>query len=253
MDAQENQIFNGIIIAGLIIGIIISYFIISVVRYQKKIVAIQRENIRAEVTALEKDRARIAEDIHDDLSPMLVAVKMRINSMEISEAEEKEIEKTNVVIDDIAKRLRAISFDLMPGSLQHQGLFKALMEFGAHINRGGIVNLSLDLPNEEPVLGEQKVIHIYRIIQEIVHNTIKHAMATELKVKVIQDKQSIIVNTKDNGKGFDFDKMVSENRGLGLRSMLNRINLLQGEYDIESSEGKGTTFTIEIPNNESAI
>ena len=251
MDAEESQIFNAIIIAGLVLGMIIIFFVISVVKQQKKVVEMQRKNISAEVKALENDRARIARDIHDDIAPMLVAVKMRISSFDMEEPEEAEqVEQTNEVIDDISKRLRAISFDLMPSSLKYKGLQRALLEFAAHINRGKQINLQMEVPDEALEFDDQRVIHIYRIVQEIVQNAIKHSGASEVYIKLEKRKKNLVLQTKDNGSGFDFEKAMKGSSGLGLRSMLNRIDLLRGSYNVESGEGKGTAYTIEIPTDD---
>lgn len=248
MDAQESQIYNAILIAIIVIGSIISYFVISIIRQQKKVVAIQRQNISAEVTALEQDRARIANDLHDELAPMLVAIKMRINSFELVEMDDQQqLHITNEAIDDMARKMRAISFDLMPNTLQVKGIKKALIEFSNHINKSHHLKLILVLPEESLRIDDQKAIHIYRIIQEIVHNTIKHAGANELVITLKKNKSSLWIQSKDNGKGFDFDRVIKENTGLGLRSLLNRVNLLRGSFIKEGEFGSGTVYSLEIP------
>src|SRR5688500_16519366 len=130
MDAQETRIYTAIVITAIVIGIIITYFIISMLRHQRRNIELHKRSLQVEIEALEKDRARIASDLHDELGPLLSAVKMKINSFELHDADDlKEAEKTNEHIDTILKRMREISFDLMPATLLRKGLVTAVCEF----------------------------------------------------------------------------------------------------------------------------
>jgi signal transduction histidine kinase len=248
MDAQESQLFIAIIIAVIAIGGIIAYFIFSVFQHQKKMLMLERQNANAEITALEKDRSRIANDLHDDLAPMLSAVKMKINSFELNELEDQtQLDKTNDTIDEIAKRMRAISFDLMPGSLKVKGLNTAIHEFANFISKKDSLFINVDFPQEELVHDEQKAIHMYRIVQELIQNTLKHAKATQLLIELKREKHNLVLTSRDNGVGFNYDAELQENMGFGLRSLLNRTTLLNGNLDIQSKLGSGTIYIIEIP------
>lgn len=248
MDAQESQIYTALLIAIVIIGNIIAYFIFSVINQHKKVLTLQRKNLTAEITALENDRSRIAADLHDDLAPMLSAVKMRINSFEITDPQDQvQLEKTNQAIDEIARRMREISFDLMPNTLQRKGLLVALQEYVGYINRKDSLQVRLSLPEEPLYLEEQKSINVYRIVQEIVHNTLKHAQATELILEVKKEREGLVLFFKDNGRGFNYREELKDTTGFGLRSLLNRTHLLQGDLEVQSKEGKGTAYIIQIP------
>lgn len=248
MDAEESQIYSAFIIAILVIGSIVGYFIFSSIKQQKKVLALQIRNARAEITALEKDRARIAADLHDELSPMLVAVKMKINSFELSDPlDQEQLDNTNRNIDDMAARMRAISFDLMPTALQTKGLGVAIKEFINYISYKEGLKIHFLQPSDSFPLSEAYSINLYRIIQEIIHNTIKHAQATELTIELKKNSDSLILQTLDNGAGFDYDKALSNNQGLGLRSLANRVNLLGAELSTNTKPGKGTSYIIEIP------
>ena len=250
MDAQENQIFVAIILAIIVVGSIISYFILSIIRHQKKLLHIERQNANAQVKALEQDRARIANDIHDDLSPMLVSVKMLISSFDLSHpADLGQFEKANNTLDDISKRMRAISFDLMPTVLKNKGLTAAVQEYINSVPAESGVHIKLKISNEEPTLTEEQTIHIYRIIKEIIHNTIKHANATELMLLIQEKDEHLQIVTRDNGVGFDYNSHIEANKGFGLRSLANRTTILNASIDVETRPGKGTAFFIKIPLN----
>lgn len=248
MDAQEIQFFTAILIACLVVGSIFLFYFYSLMRQQRKISEIQRQNATAEITALEKDRARIAADLHDDLAPMLAAVKLRINSFDLEDPDDREqLKKTNGTIDDIASRMRAISFDLMPSTLQVKGLTIALHEFLNYIERNETLKIRLTTPDHPLSLNEQKTINIYRMVQEIIHNTIKHAGASELVILLQTEKNRLTLSAQDNGIGFNYNTTMKDNTGLGLRSLLNRANMLHAEFTINSQPGLGTQYLFKIP------
>lgn len=247
MDAQENRIFTAILITAIVLGTVIIYFIISILRQQRKNLALHKQNILAEVIQIEKERARIAHDLHDELGPLLSAVKMKINSFELSDKEDKiQVEKTNTHIDEVIKRIREISFNLMPNSLLRKGLAPAVKELVGYLNNS--TKIKFYFKSElSPELSEEIAVNLYRIIQEVVHNTIKHAKATEFQIELTTDKNQVVLNMKDNGIGFDYTNESRENVGFGLRSLLRRSEILNGKMYIESGINKGTTYIFEIP------
>ena len=247
MDAPETRIYTAVLITALVLGVIIFYFIVSIIRQQRKIVELHKQNILAEITQIEKERARIAHDLHDELGPLLSGIKMKMNSFELHLKEDQlEMEKTNNHLDDVLKRIREISFDLMPGLLLRKGLEAAVKEFLDNLNNATGINFTFTCENEVN-LTEQNSINIYRIIQEIVHNTIKHAGATELQIDLRTIKNNLVMKSTDNGAGFDYDKESAENIGIGLKSLLRRTAITGGQMFVESKKGKGTTYTFKIP------
>ena len=247
MDAQESSLYTAITIAVLVIGFIIVYFFVSIVRQQRKNMQLHKKNILAEITQIEKERSRIAADLHDELGPLLSAVKMKINSFELLDKEDKiQIVKTNDHINDILKRIREISFDLMPNSLLRKGIVSAVKEFTNYLSTNSGIKFYFKA-EKDLKLTEQNAVNIYRIIQEVVHNTIKHAQATEVHIDLKTEKDIVLIRISDNGIGFDHAKELNENIGIGLRSMLRRTEIMSGQMFLDSAIGKGTTYTFEIP------
>lgn len=247
MDAQETSIYHAIIITSVVIGIIIVFFVISITRHQRKNLELHKLSILAEITTLERERSRIATDLHDELGPVLSAVKMKINSFELSNEEDRiEMEKTNGHIDEILKRIRDISFDLMPNSLLRKGLLIALKEFVDYLNNDSKIKFTIECITEFKV-NEEKAVNIYRIVKEIVHNTIKHSSATKLHIKLTVKGKNLNMNIVDNGIGFDYNKESTDNVGFGLRGLLSRSELIGGEMYLDSKPGKGTNYIFIIP------
>ena len=247
MDAHETKIYTAIIITSLVLGFIIAYFIISLIRHQRKTLELTKRNILAEITGLEKERGRIAADLHDEVGPMLSAIKMKINSFElIHEDDQEQVVKTSHHIDDLIKRMREISFDLMPNTLLRKGLVEALSEYVENINSSSTVKIeyifdcNLKLPEEVSV-------NIYRMLQEVVQNCLKHSKASNLLLEIRNIKQKLLINICDDGIGFDYDKELKDNIGFGLRNLQSRSQILGGRMYSDSSIGNGTSYKFEIP------
>ena len=234
MDTNETKVYIALLIAAVILGIFLIFFIVTIIRHQQKNQALQKEKINAEIRTLEKERTRIASDLHDDLGPVLSAVKLLINNVDLDSEEDKlSLAKATQYIDSILAQLRTISNNLMPQALIHKGLVVALEEF--------ISELSI-----EPTEG----IHLYRIIQEVIRNAEKHANASEMNISMHANDGKLVLVIKDNGKGFDTKDPETLHRGLGLKNILSRVDTLKGNMYLESGPRKGTEYTIEIPRTQ---
>lgn len=246
MDAQQTKIYTAIIIAGLIIGVILLYFIFTLIRQQRRNSQLFREKIKAEINTLEKERSRVAADLHDELGPLLFSVKFKLSNLETSNEDSESVEQASAYIDDIIQRLREISNDLMPSTLLRKGLVYALEEYINSLS--GKVPLQINLTHANiPELDKDKSVNLYRLLMEIIHNTLKHSKANQLNISINYNDDILSIDSTDNGIGFEYDPMNQKFAGLGLRSMLNRVEILDGEMFIESALLKGTTFTIKIP------
>jgi signal transduction histidine kinase len=248
MDAQENRILTAILITAFVIGSIIIYFFISIIRQQRKNRQLHQQNIMAEIAQIEKERARIAHDLHDELGPLLSAVKMKINSFDLVNSDDKiQVDKTNGHLDDALKRIREISFNLLPNSLIRKGVISAVKEYVDYLNAdNNRIKFSFNGADELKI-SEQNSVNLYRIIQEVVHNTIKHAGATELKIELVNSEKMLELKMQDNGIGFDYVKESDTNIGFGLKSLFRRTEIMNGKMYIESQSGRGTAYSFEIP------
>jgi signal transduction histidine kinase len=244
---MNDPIFNITLLFSVLIGVIIIYFFVSIVSYHRRYVKLQKERINAEITIQENERRRIANDLHDSFGPMLAAVKINIsNIVTHSEEDEAVIQKSGGYIDEIITNLRRISHNLLPNTLQRRGVVEALQEF--------IHNLQCKypLPIQFNVMKNVKIppdkgIHIFRILQEIIHNTVKHSRANKLQIDILEKKGFLLIITRDDGIGFNTDMIRTESNGLGLKSIESRVELLNGKLMLESAPKKGTVYFLEIP------
>ena len=247
MATQQASFYAGVLIASLVIGIIIIFFTTSVIWQQKRVLKLQKENMLIEISAMEKERARIAADLHDDLGPILSVVKFQIDNVEtLSEEDQSGLCKASSYIDDMVIRLREISNDLMPNSLIRKGIISAIEEFRKRVENSNSIKIAF-AHNELPTLSEQQNIHVYRMIQELVHNSLKHANATSIHIDLKGAGQLLTLLYKDNGAGFNYEKIRNESTGIGLRSLKNRVELIGGSLIVESVLMKGSAFLFTIP------
>jgi signal transduction histidine kinase len=244
---MESKVLNITLFVSVMIAIIIVYFFVSIIRYHRKYMRLQREKIFAEIIIRENERKRIANDLHDSLGPLLSAVKLNISSVEIEDAGDRAVlEKTGGYLDEIIGSMRRISHDLLPSTLERRGLLEAIREFINQVRNKQSVNIQLYVVKEVSI-PKEKEIHIFRMVQEIVHNTLKHANAHNLQIGFSEEGGNLLCLTKDDGKGFDKEKVLSGSQGLGLRSLESRCEILNGIMTLDSMPGGGTNYFIKIP------
>lgn len=248
MDSNETKIYTVILIAGGVLGIILIYFIINIIRQQRRNLSLHNEKIQAEITTLEDERKRIASDLHDDLGPLLSAVKLQINSVEVPDDEDRElIEKSSLYIDAILTRIREISNNLMPQVLSRKGLVIALKEFIDNLTFGHPFDIQF-VCNDDISLESNKEIHVYRIILEIIHNAIKHSQASKLSIFINKENNNrLVIQVTDNGSGFEYSTISKSSIGHGLKNILSRVEILKGELFVDTQPQQGTKYTIEMP------
>lgn len=246
MDNNEGNIYSAILIIAVLIGIVIVYFIVTIFRYHRRYIKLQKERIHAEIIIQENERKRIATDMHDSIGPLLSSIKLQINSVDLhSEEDIQVINNAGKYLDEIIGSMREISYNLLPNTLQRKGLIEALKEFIANINNKHSTHISLFLKNDVTIPPE-KEIHVFRIIQEIIHNTIKHSQAKTLQLGFGSENGELLILTQDDGKGFDIEKAQKHQDGFGLKSIESRIDLLNGYQNLQSG-ATGTSYFIKIP------
>jgi signal transduction histidine kinase len=247
MDTQEKDFFKAIIIVTGILAIIISYFLITIIRHQRRNLHLHKAKIMAEITTLENERKRIASDLHDELGPLLSAVKLQITNLETEHPHDLTlIDKSSGHIDDIIRRLREISNNLMPNTLLRKGLRVAIEDSISRIKDVHPLQITLSFP-DEIVLSQDKEINLYRIIQEIIHNTIKHAQAKNLRLIFTLEKGRIVLRTDDDGIGFNYELRSKSSSGFGLLNLQSRTEVMGGEFSYSSEKDRGTRYLFEIP------
>lgn len=210
----------------------------------------QNEVKRALYFGEEKERKRVAQDLHDGMGSLLSTLKLNAESIDLSNknlGEKESIAYQNVLemIDKACSELRNISHNMMPSSMEHFGLEITIESLIEKINLYGGTNFIFQIFNNEEKIDSQIEINIYRIILELVNNIIKHSKAKEASIQIILENKLLILMAEDNGIGFNYtNQKVS---GIGLLNIRSRIEAMNGKLNIDSKESKGTTIIIEIP------
>jgi signal transduction histidine kinase len=247
MDSFETTIYSAILISGAIIGIIILYFAITIIRNHRRHFRMLSQNFLAEMELLEKERNRIARDLHDELGPLLSVTQIHIHAAEgVGEKDNLHLKKAGENISELTQRFGGIAKNLTPKILAAKGLREALQEFLEQYNNTGFTKLEFSY-QVSSVLTAEASLHIYRIIQELVHNAMKHSGAATVNIQVKERRGKLYLYYRDDGIGFDVKDPLKEVNGLGLSSMKNRVVMLNGKMSCESEVKKGTEYFFEIP------
>lgn len=206
-------------------------------------------SIEAALDGQEQERKRIAEDLHDRLGSTLSAVRMYFESASSSSGENKQerYDKAYKLLDRAIDDTRGIAHNLVAGTLSKFGLFAALEDLKQTIQGAGNVKVEYAFDAREERFRTELEINLYRIVQEVFSNALKHANPRKLSVSITQSESELLVELSDDGKGFDTK---ADFKGIGLQNIQARIHKLNGEFDLKSEEGLGTIYQIRLNLNE---
>ena len=211
----------------------------------------QRELLtQAIIEAEEAERKRIASDLHDGVGQLFSAVKMNLggllNRVELKKEEDQFLaEKTMALVDESCKEVRVISHKMMPNFLLKSGIASDIKSFIEKIDENTL-KISFESYGFKEQLEFNEEIILYRVIQELINNVIKHAKANELEIVLHKTNQNIVVKIIDNGIGFDYEKAINKG-GLGLKNILVRMEYLKGKVNFTPNTPSGTRVEIDIP------
>jgi two-component system NarL family sensor kinase len=262
IEAKEKQAFvkNIIIISIIVLSILLG--ITGFLFYRKKQIeqqakldseiAHQKEiRTKAILEAEEKERRRIAQDLHDGVGQLLSAAKLNLSNLDskiATQTEEQKLAMQNALslVDDSVKEVRAVSHNMMPNTLIKLGLASAVREFITKLGNAPTLKVDLEIVGLDTRLDNQIETVLYRVIQEIVNNIIKHAKASQISMQLIRHDTELNIMIEDNGVGFDTNQL-DNFEGIGLKGIQTRIEFLNGSVHFDSSIGRGTTVIIDIP------
>lgn len=206
------------------------------------------------VKGQESERKRIARDIHDGVGQMLTALKLNIESISPEQLPDKEkirLEEARKLIGKTIAETRTITFNLMPTVLSDFGIVSALKQLAEQASKNSGAQVIFICPNSFSRLDKSIEIGVYRISQEAINNAVKYSQAKEISVELLLNDNYIYLTVIDNGKGFNIKKpdLDSDHRKIsnGIYNMQERTNLLDGEFKISSTPGKGTKIWAKIP------
>jgi two-component system NarL family sensor kinase len=205
--------------------------------------------LEALIDGEENERRRIAQELHDGLNGDLSAIKYRLSTLEesgLSPIDSENLSKVINMIDESCAQVRSISHNLMPASIVDYGLLETIREFCSKMNASQAIKIDFQSFGNPIELSQKSETAIYRIIQELVTNILKHSKATEAMIQFNYREDELFITVEDNGIGFDKNAIST---GIGHKNIKTRINFLNAQLDVQSSSA-GTSFTISIDLNK---
>jgi|CXWL01.1.fsa_nt_gi signal transduction histidine kinase len=262
---KQKSTLNYILIGSLVALVIVSFLGYRNSRHRHLLAKQQDELQQQRIRELEKDkqlvavdsllkgqeeeRSRLAKDLHDGLGGLLSGVKFSLSNMKdnliITPDNMTVFERSLDMIDTSIKELRRVAHNMMPEMLTKFGLDEALKEYCNTINATKLLAVKYQSHGMETRMDKSVEIIVYRIIQELLNNTLKHAAATEAFVQLIREDNRLNLVVEDNGKGFDAN-LPENNKGAGWSNIRSRVEYLKGQLDVHSETGKGTLVNIEF-------
>ena len=205
----------------------------------------------------ETERRRIAQDLHDDIGTMLSLTKLSLNQLSKlvgnsgDEKEESIMKKSQSLVEETILHVRRITRDLVPTTLERFGLMEAIEEFIHKLEEDNNLVIAFQSNTEEfPRQGQKLELTLYRIMQELVNNAIKHASCTKIDIVLEIDEEMIGLRVTDNGVGFDPEKIKESNlAGLGLLGIESRLAIVNGTVQYEQPAKGGSSAIARIPVN----
>jgi signal transduction histidine kinase len=224
---------------------LIAWFVYSMVSQYRVFGAIQRGFEESKIRLMEKERRLVAADLHDDVGPLLSIAKMKMGAVRpLSEKEKRFKLEACDHIEEIYRKIRQLSQDFSPVEMDDLGPLCLIDQF--------VQDHMKDLPLKievHPVicrgLSPGRSIQVYRILQEIIHNAVKHSKARELQIRGEINENILSIYTYDNGVGFR-EPVIGEPRGLGLQNLKMRAKLINGVLVQKSAPGSGTQYVVRV-------
>ena len=217
-----------------------------------KILTLEKEqqvlSLQAMVNGQEMERTRIAKDLHDGLGGLLSTVKMHYSLLpdEAPSLSGNQLyNKTSGLINTTADELRRVAHNMMPEVLLKVGLTDALKDLSNNISAGKVVRVTFQSFGMQERLSAATEIMLYRIVQELMNNIIKHSAATEALIQLNRENNRLSLTVEDNGNGFD-TRAATDKRSMGIDTVKSRVDYLKGQLSIDSQKDIGTTVMINL-------
>ena len=261
---QKAQLQRKSILNYILVGSAVTILLISLLTYrtykqkqrlqQQRIVKLETEKKLTAAEAVlkgeEQERTRLAKDLHDGLGGMLSGIKYSLNTMRgnliMTPENNQAFERSMDMLDSSIKEMRRVAHNMMPEALVKFGLDTALKDFCNDINQSGALQINYQsIGMEKAVIEQTQAITIYRIVQELINNTMKHAAAKTAIVQVSKANGEISITVEDDGKGFN-PLILQGTKGIGWSNIQSRVEYLKGTLDVQSEPGKGTSVPIEL-------
>lgn len=244
---------------GLIIFIIMHQR--RVMRFHKQIQQMEQDQqkilLNASIKLQEEERQRLAADLHDDAGPLLATVRLYLNENLVNQDKATQLQsifQARQIVDDTIQLIRNISHSLMPPTLKNFGLESAINDLFQKISGSGTISATCRFHEYALRLKEDKELVVFRVVQELINNILKHSNSSFIHLTQNVHLNMFYLRIHHDGRGIvqsDFDKLNKSNVGLGLKNIMSRMRLIQGNINFEKDISQTYyKVTIELPKDE---
>lgn len=203
-------------------------------------------SIDAMIAGQEKERQRVANELHDDLGSLMATIKLHFDNSKISK-KDPGLQSAEKLLEEAYQKVRTMAHSKNSGVMSSQGLLPAIKKMAQVITETNALTVNVEDFGMGERLENSLELSLFRTIQELVANAIKHADATNVNIQLTQHEDILNIIVEDNGNGFDRSKLDIDSTGMGLTNIEKRIEHLEGNFTVDSVLGKGTSILIDIP------
>lgn len=264
LSLEKKSTLNFFLVSSIVVLVVFGFLVYRNLKHRHTLAKQQEELHRQRIRELEKDRqliavdsmlkgqeeerSRMAKDLHDGLGGMLSGVKLSLGAMKgniiLSEDNTRRFANVLEQLDHSINEMRRVAHNMMPEALVKLGLQQAVQDYCDGLNESNNLVFKTQFYGLDKRLDTSSEIVVYRIVQELLNNVVKHASATEVLVQLMRHDKNLNITIEDNGKGFDVNA-INTKQSVGLSNVRSRVDYLKGQLDIQSSPGGGTSIHIE--------
>ncbi len=210
----------------------------------------QEELLHSTIMTQEMERKRIARELHDEIGSKLNVILLNTHRFKRFQGENPEMQEiaaeVNSVIHKTIDTTRRISHDLLPPTLEEFGLVEAIKELRDSFDKTESISIDFELVENESKIEDHLIeLNLFRVLQELINNSIRHGQAKEIKIRLWLNQASLKLEYRDNGSGFDKSDFDSK-KGLGMKNIESRLNMIKATYKYDSAPRKGFEVAINL-------
>jgi two-component system NarL family sensor kinase len=255
---NSEEIVFAVLIAAFVLILLVSFIVVFILYYQKRRNAyvsemdsiktkFQQTLLESQLEIKEQTLQQVARELHDNLGQVASLIKINLNTLQLDDAKAiQKVEDTKELVRDMITDLKLLTISLNADRVSQLGISRCLELEVERLNKTGLFEAFLEQEGPIPTIDANTTIILYRMVQEIINNSVKHSAAKQIKISLATVENLLILVCRDDGTGFDEAEKIKSG-GSGLTNLRNRARLIKAKFSIQSSRENGTSVTIELP------
>jgi two-component system NarL family sensor kinase len=247
MPPIQTELHYSFFAALIVLTVIFCVFTFSLFHHVKKKRRQMKSKNYQDENNMEAEKNRIAKDLHDDLGSLLTGLNLSFKTLAERDLSNALFRSSSDQLGSSILRLREISLNLLPRELETQGLHASIESFAERMSISGRIRVNFTNTCRMDSFDKQKAMLLFRVIQEITTNAVKHSGASVIDIGIARRNDHLVLEIRDNGCGFDYETAYKKKNSSGLKNIQSRLELLNAILVVESATTKGTHYFINIP------